>query len=54
MHRNRFKNGWFTLLKFTEQVEKKPALLEELQKFSNENTIQPDEWTEPAVIFSKH
>ena len=53
LHKNRFKNGWFTLLKFTDQVLKKPELLDELKKFSSENTIEPDEWTEPVVVFNK-
>ena len=41
------------MLKFTELVEKNPAVFEELKKFSAENTIEPDEWTEPVVIFNK-
>ena len=31
---NRFKNGWFTLLKFTEKVQEKPHVLDELKEFS--------------------
>ena len=31
----------------------KPELMEEMRTFSAENTIQPDEWTEPVVLFSK-
>ena len=53
LHKNRFRQGWFHLLKFTEHVEKKPELLEELKKFVWENTILPDEWTEPVVVFNK-
>ena len=41
------------MIKFTEQVEKKPEVLDELKKFSDENTIEPDEWTEPVVVFNK-
>lgn len=41
------------MIKFTEQVEKKPELLDELKKFSDENTIEPDEWTEPVIVFNK-
>ena len=53
LHKNRFRQGWFDLLRFTEQVEKKPELLEELKKFSSENPMELDEWTEPVVVFNK-
>ena len=33
LHNNRFKNGWFTLFKFTEKVRDNPALKEEMQEF---------------------
>jgi len=53
LHKNRFRSAWFHMLKFTEQVEKKPEMFEELKKFSAENDMEPDEWTEPVVVFNK-
>ena len=34
LHMNRYKNGWFTLLKFTEQVKIKPEVMNEMRSFS--------------------
>ena len=42
------------MLRFTEKVAEKPEMFEELKKFSEENTILPDEWTEPVVILNKN
>ena len=53
LHKNRFRNGWFHLLNFTEAVIKKPYLLEEMKKFSEDNTIEPDAWQPPVVVFNK-
>ena len=41
LHTNRFKNGWFTLLKFTEQVKQKPHLMDEMRKFSETKLEKP-------------
>ena len=49
---DRFKNGWFTLLKFTDQVEKKPEILDELKEFSKNNKIEMPEWTPPVIVFN--
>lgn len=38
---NRFKNGWFTLLKFTEQVIEKPHILDEMKEFSKTKIEKP-------------
>ena len=40
LHTNRFKNGWFTLHKFTEKVIDKPELMDELREFSQNNKIE--------------
>lgn len=37
---NRYKNGWFTLLKFTEAVIEKPHLLEEVKEFSKNHKFE--------------
>ena len=37
---NRYKNGWFTLLKFTEEVQQKPQLLDEVKQFSQVNKFE--------------
>jgi hypothetical protein len=43
VYKNRFKAGWFTLLKFTKEVKKDPAVKAELTQFSQENTlVKPD------------
>ena len=39
VHKNRFKNGWFTLLKFMKEVRKNEDLREELITFSKENKL---------------
>ena len=54
LHKTRFRRGWFHLLKFTDEVLEKPELMEEMKKFSSESDIQPDEWTEPVLTFTKH
>ena len=54
LHKDRFRSGWFHMLRFSEAVATKPELLDELKKFSKENTILPDEWTEPVVILNKN
>ena len=41
LHTNRFKNGWFTLYKFVEQVKENPALKAEMQEFSKVKIEKP-------------
>ena len=38
----RFKNGWFTFHKFTEESKKNPKLLEEMQEFGKVKLERPD------------
>jgi len=43
VHKNRFKSGWFTLLKFMKEVRTNDKLRDELIKFSAENKlVKPD------------
>ena len=42
LHINRFKNGWFTLLKFTERVKLQPDLLDEMRIFSATRLEKPE------------
>jgi hypothetical protein len=37
---NRYKNAWFTLLKFTEKVEEKSSILEELKEFGRTTQME--------------
>lgn len=41
LHTNRFKNGWFTLLKFTEQVKLQPSLMDEMRQFGLHKLEKP-------------
>jgi len=42
---NKYKSGWYTLLKFTEQVRKDQKFLDELIEFASEHKIEkPDNW----------
>jgi hypothetical protein len=41
LHTNRFKNGWFTLLKFTEKVIENPQLLDEMRVFGQTKIDKP-------------
>ena len=38
---NRYKSGWFTLLKFTEQVKLKPDLIDEMRLFGQTKLDKP-------------
>ena len=53
LHKNRFKNGWFTLLRFTNEVNKKAKHLEDLKAWTEENRIEKPEWVQPVIIFDK-
>ena len=53
LHKNRFKNGWFTLLRFTNEVNKKVEYLDELKDWVKNNKIQKPDWVEPVIIFDK-
>ena len=53
MHKNRFKNGWFTLLRFTNEVNKKLEYLDELKDWVKNNKIQKPDWVEPVIVFDK-
>ena len=53
MHKNRFKNGWFTLLRFTNEVNKKAQFLDELKSWVASNKIEKPDWVEPVIIFDK-
>lgn len=41
LHTNRYKNGWFTLYKFTEQVKINSNLMAEMQEFSKVKMERP-------------
>ena len=49
---NRFKNGWFTLYKFTEKVAEDRKYHDELVEFSKSNTIDQPEYLDPVIIFT--
>ena len=58
LHNNRFKNGWFTLLKFTEQVKVKPEIMVEMQEFSKTKIEKPIvesyyQATQPVAVHQK-
>lgn len=40
LHMNRFKNGWFTLYKFSEKVAENPKYHQELVDFTSTNKIE--------------
>jgi len=45
IHMNKYKSGWYTLLKFTEQVKKDQKFMDELRINVKENKIEkPDNW----------
>jgi hypothetical protein len=42
VYTNRFKNGWFTLLKFTDHVKEKPHLIDEMRAFGQTKLVKPE------------
>jgi len=42
LYTNRFKNGWFTLLKFTDQVKEKPHIMDEMRAFGETKLVRPE------------
>lgn len=42
LYTNRFKNGWFTLLKFTDQVKDKPYLMDQMRAFNETKLVKPE------------
>ena len=41
------------MLRFTEKVNQKPAVLDELKQWVAENKMEKPEWVEPVIIFDK-
>ena len=42
LYTNRFKYGWFTLLKFTDHVKEKPHLMDEMRAFGETKLVRPE------------
>jgi hypothetical protein len=49
---NRFKNGWFTLFKFSEKVGENPKYHQELVDFTANNKIEMPDYLDPVIIFT--
>lgn len=49
---NRFKNGWFTLFKFSEKVGENPKYHQELIEFTVNNKIEIPDYLDPVIIFT--
>lgn len=49
---NRFKNGWFTLFKFTENVAENSKYHQELVEFTASNKIDQPKYEDPVIIFT--
>jgi len=49
---NRFKNGWFTLFKFSEKVGENKKYHDELVEFSKNNKIDKPDYLDPVIIFT--
>ena len=53
LHNNRFKQGWFTLLKFTEKARAQPELVEEMRVFNETKLEKPDVKVFQKVVKAK-
>ena len=49
---NRFKNGWFTLYKFSEKVGENLKYHQELIEFTANNKIEQPDYLDPVIIFT--
>jgi len=53
LHTNRFKQGWFTLLKFTEEVKTKPHVMDEMRDFGQVKLDKPEVRVFHKVVVDK-